>query len=105
MIVDFLSTIEQQMSTIINQSHQVKPEDIGLDTRSAWRLYIDPEFEGIIVPNSHIRTMEYYGGFEYVGRSFVVNTGQYTLYLAEDDRVQGCIDRWREDHEETVDED
>ena len=40
------------------------------------------------------RTLDYYGGFEYVHKYYRREVGDYVFYLAEDDRVRGHIERF-----------
>ena len=68
-------------------------ERIGLDPRSASKLYICDE--GIIVYLDNDRTLQYYGGFEYVDSiGCRYQLGDWVFYSAEDDRVRDHIDRF-----------
>ena len=82
----------------ISAMTQVKPKDLGLDDRAGYRLFVSEE--GIAVSNSNRRSLDYYGGFEYVDEEYVFSVGDYTFYLAEDDRVQGHLERWEGSNEE-----
>ncbi len=62
----------------------------GLDPRAAHRLYISGE--GIIVSTAHDRTLQYYGGFEYIDDDYRHKIGAYVLYMPDSDRVQDCIE-------------
>lgn len=78
--------INEEVEEIIDEMREVKPKELGLDERAAWRLYVDEEF--IAVKNdSDLRTLRYYGGFEYVHESYVQNIGEYVFFHAEDERV------------------
>ena len=46
--------------------------------------------DSCIVTNNP-RSLNYYGGFEYVDGEYVQQLGDYTVYLAYADRVQKCI--------------
>jgi hypothetical protein len=66
---------------------EVKPADIGLDERSATRVFVGDD--GIAITDHNRRTMDYYGGFEYVDKEHVTQLGGYIFYSIEDDRVAG----------------
>jgi hypothetical protein len=73
---------------LLSEAEEVKGSDLGLDVRVG-RLWVDSEF--IAVRTRSKSTLEYYGGFEYIDRDFVKVIGDYTFYLAEDDRVYEAI--------------
>jgi hypothetical protein len=65
------------------------PEDLGLDRRSAHKLFVSPYC--IAVREGGDKTLQYYGGFEYVNKNCRKPLGGYVFYLADDDRVFGHI--------------
>jgi hypothetical protein len=71
---------------------QQSTNDLGLDIRCG-RVYVDVNDQVIAVPSHNIRTLDYYGGFEYIkegeGRTTI---GDYTFFTTESDRVQDCFD-------------
>ena len=58
--------INQKVEAIIDEMREVKPEELDLDQRSAYRLYVDEEYIAV-TKGSDLRTLRYYGGVEYVG--------------------------------------
>lgn len=64
----------------------VSADDIGLDTRAVSRLYVNRDC--IAVHSYNDRTLQYYGGFEYVDKEYRKELGEYVIYLAEDSRVR-----------------
>jgi hypothetical protein len=94
--------INEKVEAIIDEMREVLPADLGLDKRSAYRLYVDEEY--IAVQKSDLRTLRYYGGFEYVGEEYVQELGGYVFYHAEDERVAGHLEEYFEnqDDEENV---
>lgn len=78
--------ISEKVDAIIDEMHEVKPEELGLDKRSAWRLYVDEEYIAV-KSGSDLRNLRYYGGFEYVHESYVQSLGEYVFFHAEDKRV------------------
>ena len=75
---------------------QVPASDLGLDNRCG-RLLVDIVDEVIAVPNHNIRTLDYYGGFEYInegeGR---VTVGDYTFFTSDNERVNDCFNALRD---------
>lgn len=91
-ITDLMFDTIDQMRGIISQLDRVPASKCGLDYR-AGMLYITDE--GILVKNNERRTLEYYGGFEYVDKEFVHTIGNdhngYTFYSRDDDRVEEAV--------------
>ena len=79
---------------------QTPASDLGLDIRCG-RLYVDIVDEVIAVPNHNIRTLDYYGGFEYIkegeGR---VTMGDYTFFTSDNERVNDCFEALRDSVDE-----
>lgn len=96
--LDMIDAISEVIERKIRKMDTATPDELGLDMRCG-RIYIDREDEVIAVPCS--RSIDYYGGFEYIkegeGR---ITVGDYTFYTTESSRVQDCFDRLNE----TVDE-
>ena len=70
----------------------VNADQLGLDIRAGYRLYVDENY--IVVHVNNARPLDYYGGFEYVDSSCVQIIGDYKFYSSEDDRVQGHIEHY-----------
>lgn len=88
---DFLDGINESIRFRTAEMNHVKPEALGLDRRCAHRVWVSDEC--IIVNAKDDRTMQYYGGFEYVEQEYRVAIGDYVIYLADDGRVQRCIEQ------------
>lgn len=73
---------------------EVKPSLLGLDKRSASKIYIDAEC--IAVKVSEDKLLQYYGGFEYVDRADKNQVGSYVFYFATSDRVYRCLTNYKE---------
>jgi len=67
---------------------RVSADKLGLDIR-AGRVYIDRDERVIVSDNA--RSLEYYGGFEYIDKECKTQIGDYTIYM-ECDRVADCFD-------------
>lgn len=94
-LYELIETIELSVERHINKNMtQITParDNIGLDPRSAYTLYVSGE--AIAVPKSCDRTLQYYGGFEYVDKEYRKELGDYVFYLADDDRVMGHIEQY-----------
>lgn len=68
----------------------VRADQLGLDYRAgnSCTLYV---LNDGVVAKGNVRSLEYYGGFEYVDREYVTKIGDLTIYSDECDRVQECI--------------
>ena len=83
----------QKVEAIIEEMREVKPEELGLDKRAGYNLYIDEEY--IAVKNdSDLKNLRYYGGFEYVDVEHVTVLGDMVFYSADDERVQDHLDEF-----------
>ena len=93
---DFLDSIDDRITSYVAKMEEVQAEDIGLDRRSAYRLYVDKDRTCIAVSKSYDRTLQYYGGFEYVDREYRREVGNWVFYFADSERVQGHLDHLNE---------
>ncbi len=66
----------------------IRAENIGLDRRASV-VYVSED--GIVVHNRYRQALEYYGGFEYVDKDYVITVGEYTFYAVEDNRVASAV--------------
>jgi hypothetical protein len=93
-----LASVDSLVRNFMDKATEVMPEDLGLDRRAAYRLYITDEV--IAVPKGDDRALQYYGGFEYVDKEYRHELGDWVFYSAEDDRVARHLDRHNEVEEE-----
>ena len=87
---EFLDTIDDRVTAYVAKMTEVIGEDLGLDSRAAYRLYVDETC--IAVDKRNDRTLQYYGGFEYVDKDFRREMGNWVFYSAEDDRVASALE-------------
>ena len=81
-------TIEQ---AVMANSLATTAVQLGLDPRSHYRpMYASAD--GIAV-DGETRTLNYYGGFEYVDADHVKKYGKWTVYTSECERVRGHLYR------------
>lgn len=92
--LELLDTVNNMVQDFISTAcERVPAKDLGLDERCG-SVYVNVVDEVIIATNS--RSIDYYGGFEYIregeGRTTL---GDYVFY-SECDRVQDCFDSLRD---------
>ena len=91
-------TIEKAVQKYIEESDVVEIgshglEELGLDFRCG-RILISVD-EGFVAACSP-RSIEYYGGWEYIDSEFKLDAGDYRFYDREADRVDAVIQYYRE---------
>ena len=91
-------TIEKAVQKYIEESDVVEIgahglEELGLDFRCG-RILISVD-EGFVAACSP-RSIEYYGGWEYIDSEFKLDAGDYRFYDREADRVDAVIRYYRE---------
>ena len=95
---EFLDSIDDRITAHVAKMTEVIGEDLGLDSRAAYRLYVDADHTCIAVSKTCDRTLQYYGGFEYVDKDFRRELGNWVFYFAEDDRVARALANLEEEH-------
>jgi hypothetical protein len=78
---------------------RVSAAKIGLDPRAGY-VYVDLEDEAIVAESHNIRSLDYYGGFEYVDEDAVSTIGNYKIYSADSERVAGALEYFEEHNED-----
>jgi len=87
-IEDAVAAIED---AIREHGIEVGGADLGLDPRALHRGHIISD--ALVVSASADRSLQYYGGFEYVAAEARVTLGRYVIYLRElDERVDGAFE-------------
>ena len=91
-------TIEQAVEQFLKDTNAVEIgslglEELGLDFRCG-RIYIS--VDGDFVAACNPRSIEYYGGWEYIDSEFKLDAGNYRFYDREADRVDAVIRYYRE---------
>ena len=92
---DIQTELLELSNRILSTAIKSKPEDSGLDRRSASRLWFGDDF--IACTRQQARSLDYYGGFEYVGPENRMEVGDLVLYSTQDSRV---MDHWKQAHED-----
>ena len=91
-------TIEQAVEQFLKDSNAVEIgsrglEELGLDFRCG-RIYVS--VDGDFVAACNPRSIEYYGGWEYIDSEFKLDAGHYRFYDREANRVDAVIGYYRE---------
>ena len=87
--------LQEQIEKVVDQyfedasAQRVSAEDVGLDVRAGY-LFISTE-EGWIA-SRNTRSLEYYGGFEYIGTDYRVTVGEITFYSEDHSRVADALE-------------
>ena len=95
--------LEQQVEELVSQyieeseAASVFGDDVGLDYR-AGRVYVSVN-EDFVAVSGNVRTINYYGGFEYIDSDYITTIGHMTFYSGETSRVRECIEYYIENTE------
>ena len=91
MLYDLMNEINTKVDRLINDEfREVSPQELGLDPRAGYHLFINEEY--IAVGNGNRRSLDYYGGFEYVDEEHVTVLGEYIFYSDDCERIQRHLD-------------
>ena len=91
---DIISETNVLVNRYIAKAQEALPENLGLDCRAGYRLFVTEEL--IAVPKDDDRSLQYYGGFEYVDKYYRIEIGEWVFYSAGDDRVAKHLSRFFE---------
>ena len=91
-------SIEQTVEQFLKDSNAVEIgsrglEELGLDFRCG-RIYVSVDGDFVAACNS--RSIEYYGGWEYIDSEFKFDAGDYRFYDREANRVDSVIQIYRD---------
>lgn len=90
--------VNAKVKSFVDSMEAIQATDIYLDNRSANRLWIDSEC--IAVELRYDRSLQYYGGFEYIDAEYRTQVGDYVFYSSEASRVADLIETWESTKEE-----
>jgi hypothetical protein len=96
-VFDIIEECSDRIDVAVRAMRSGRADEFGLDRRSASLIFTDGEI--IVVHESDDRSLQYYGGFEYIDSEFRLHMGQWVIYMRDDDRVQDCIDAFYEKEE------
>lgn len=83
---DILNALDELDESISRSVTSHPPSTAGLDFRCG-TIYRGEDF----LATKHRRSLDYYGGFEYIDPEYITVVGEWTLYSIEHDRVLAAI--------------
>ena len=90
-LFELIDEVTELTDNYVGQMWQVPASELGLDNRCG-KLFANADC--IAVYNGNDRTLQYYGGFEYIDKEYRHEMGDYVFYSAEDERVQGHLEKY-----------
>ena len=100
--------LQEQIEQMVDQYFEdasairVSAEAVGLDARAGY-LFISTE-EGWIA-SRNTRSLEYYGGFEYIDIEYRMTVGEITFYSEDHSRVADALEYYNAVQEQQGEED
>ena len=89
-VFDIIDDASSQIQLLINdQFVKMNAGDCELDSRSG-TVFVSQDC--IVIHKSNRRTLDYYGGFEYVDEDCVTVVDEWVVYDVESERVQRAIE-------------
>ena len=94
--------LQEKIEIMVNQyfedadAQKVSAEAVGLDVRAG---YVFISTEAGWIASSNTRSLEYYGGFEYIGTDYRVTVGEITFYSEDHSRVADALEYYAEQQE------
>ena len=92
--------LEQKVEELVNKYIEeseavcVNADQVGLDFRCGM-VYVSVADDYVAVSGNG-RSLNYYGGFEYIDSEYITRLGHMTFYSGEVERVQECIEYYME---------
>ena len=87
--------LQEQIRNLVDQYFEdsgavrVSAESVGLDSRAGY-VFVSTQEGWIAAVAGNVRTLEYYGGFEYISGD-KLSIGEITFYSADHSRVKDAI--------------
>ena len=96
-VFDLIDDVETKTRRFVNDNMDLVPaSDLGLDPRCG-RLFVNDE--GIAVSKDSDRSLQYYGGFEYVDKDYRHELGEFVFYSVDDNRVREHVETFFNEEE------
>ena len=98
--------LQDQIDNLIDQyledsdAVRVSAEAVGLDSRAGY-VFVSTEEGWIAAVAGNVRSLEYYGGFEYVDDKLSV--GEMTFYSSDSSRVADAIEYYNDEQQRKED--
>ena len=101
---DLIDTVNNTVDTFLADAQEVDSSALGFDGRSFYgKAFVTPEVLAVRAESD--RSLQYYGGFEYVRKEHRIGMGDWVFYLAESDRVREHLAHVFEELNDYEDED
>jgi len=101
METNLLDAIEEAINAVsaaVNELPRVRATEIGLGG-GCGSVYVDTE--NCLIISDRPRSLDYYGGFEYIKEDCYTIIGDYKIYgVEEHDRVTNAIEYFKQHHED-----
>lgn len=95
-ILDVIDELNYKLECAINDLPKVRADKIGLDSR-AGAVYVDVDNDLIITGHHNVRSLEYYGGFEYIDDEATMSVGEFKIYgIEQNDRVEDALEFYKQ---------
>lgn len=102
-VYDMVDAINEVVERNVRDNFEmVNANKLGLDIRAGYQLFVNED--AIVVTKSSDRSLQYYGGFEYVDKDYRHEMGDFVFYMADDDRVREHIETFYCEEHEEIDE-
>lgn len=95
-LTDLNEAIAKFNEAVKSELPKVSTKELGLDERAGF-VYVDLDQEMIIANSNNIRTLNYYGGFEYVDADAIKVVGEFTIFSGlydHTDRVNRALEHY-----------
>ena len=98
--------LQDQIDNLIDQyledsnAARVSAEAVGLDSRAGY-VFVSTEEGWIAAVAGNVRSLEYYGGFEYVDDKLSI--GEMTFYSSDSSRVADAIEYYNDEQQRKED--
>ena len=99
---EFINRVNVEAQAFVQSLTPVKARQLGLDSRAGYQLYIGEDV--IAVDRDQDRSLQYYGGFEYVDKNYRTEVGDFVFYSANDSRVYDVLEYYQNPDDEGDDE-
>ena len=96
-LFELIDNISELTDNFIGNMELVPANQLGLDPRCG-KVFVSPDCIGVYKGND--RTLQYYGGFEYVDLDYRHEMGEYVFYSTEDNRVRDHLETYLNKMEE-----
>lgn len=93
-ILEIVENATRDFKDALAELPKVNTRELGLDER-AGRVWIDVDNGLIIAGSANVRSLDYYGGFEYVDEGAVTEFAGFKVYDTYDDRVSEALDAYK----------